>query len=639
MEAFRRAAEAGTGLDLADHEALHRWTLADPGGFWSLVWDQVGVIGEKGKTVFSPGVDMRSARFFPDARLNVAENMLEGRGRSPDGPAIEYRREDGMRRSLSLGQLRAEAAAFAAALRAAGVQPGDRVAAWMPHVPETVVAMLGAASIGAVFTSTSSDFGTAAVVDRLGQVKPVILIAADGYFYGGVRHDRMDALAEIRANLPSVQKVVIVGSGGNTPPTSAIPGAVQNEDFLRPHRGTQPSYARLPFDHPLYILYSSGTTGKPKCIVHRAGGVLIKHMQEQQHHLDVRPGDRVFYFTTCGWMMWNWQVSALASGATLVLFDGNPLHPGPEALFDLTDDVGITLLGVSAKFIDAVAKRGIRPVETHRLETLRTIASTGSPLAPEGFRFVYQGIKSDVHLASISGGTDLCGCLVGGDPTRPVYAGEIQGPALGMAIETLDEDGKPLRGEQGELVCTAPFPSMPLTFWGEGGDERYRAAYFDRFPGVWTHGDYASWTEHGGIVILGRSDATLNAGGVRIGTAEIYRIVERFPDVAEGVAVSQRLGSETRAVMFLRISDGAELTPELEAEIRRRLRTEGSPRHVPAIIATVADIPRTRNGKISELAVAAVVNGDPVKNAEALANPEALELFRDRPELRSADKA
>jgi acetoacetyl-CoA synthetase len=338
-------------------------------------------------------------------------------------------------------------------------------------------------------------------------------------------------------------------------------------------------------------------------------------------------------------MMWNWQVSALASGATLVLFDGNPLHPGPEALFDLTDDVGITLLGVSAKFIDAVAKRGIRPVETHRLETLRTIASTGSPLAPEGFRFVYQGIKSDVHLASISGGTDLCGCLVGGDPTRPVYAGEIQGPALGMAIETLDEDGKPLRGEQGELVCTAPFPSMPLTFWGEGGDERYRAAYFDRFPGVWTHGDYASWTEHGGIVILGRSDATLNAGGVRIGTAEIYRIVERFPDVAEGVAVSQRLGSETRAVMFLRISDGAELTPELEAEIRRRLRTEGSPRHVPAIIATVADIPRTRNGKISELAVAAVVNGDPVKNAEALANPEALELFRDRPELRSADKA
>jgi acetoacetyl-CoA synthetase len=369
-------------------------------------------------------------------------------------------------------------------------------------------------------------------------------------------------------------------------------------------------------------------------MVHKTGGVLIKHMQEQQHHLDIRPGDRLFYFTTCGWMMWNWLVSGLATGATIVLFDGNPFQPGPEALFDLVDDLDVTLLGVSAKYLDAVLKSGLRPVDSHRLSELRAIASTGSPLSPEGFAFVYDGIKSDVHLASISGGTDLCGCFVGGDPTKPVFAGEIQGRALGMAVEVFGDDGRALGpGEQGELVCTEPFPSMPITFWGPDGDDRYERAYFERFPGVWTHGDYAMWTERGGMVILGRSDATLNAGGVRIGTAEIYRVVEHFPEVMEAVAVAQRQGTDTRVVLFVRMADGVDLTPELESEIRRRLRSEESPRHVPAVITTVADIPRTRSGKISELAVTAVINGDPVKNTEALANPESLDMYRARPEL------
>ena len=531
---------ADSGVDLPDTSALHRWTVENPGSFWSAVWDATGMIGHKGSIAFEPGSTMRSARFFTHATLNVAENLLDGKGRSDDEPAIEFRREDGLVRSLSWAELRSEAAAFAAALRAMGVEAGDRVAAWMPHVPETVIAMLGAASIGALFSSTSADFGTAGVVDRFGQVEPKVLIAADGYLYGATRFERLGQLREIRAALPSLEVVVVVSYLDEAPDLSRVPNAVRYEEFVDAHRGTAPDYAQLPFDHPLYILYSSGTTGKPKCMVHRAGGVLLKHLQEQAHHIDIRSGDRVFYFTTCGWMMWNWLVSALGLGATIVLYDGNPFQPGPEALFDLVDDVDAKLMGVSAKFIDAVLKSGLRPMETHKLSSLRVIASTGSPLSPDAFEFVYSGIKKDVHLASISGGTDLCGCFVGGDPTRPVYAGEIQAPALGMQMEVLDENGHSLASGQGELVCTVPFPSMPLTFWGAGGDERYREAYFDRFDDVWTHGDYAMWTERGGMVILGRSDATLNSGGVRIGTAEIYRVVEQFPEVAEAVAVAQR---------------------------------------------------------------------------------------------------
>jgi acetoacetyl-CoA synthetase len=632
IEQFRRAAEVVAGEVLPDTRALHRWSIEHLADFWSLAWDELGVIGDRGGRAFLPGDDMRSARFFPDARLNFAENLIEGGHRPDDEVAIAYVREDGSRRSLARGEVRAQVAAFAAALRDAGVGPGDRVAAWMPHVPETVIAMLGAASVGAVFTSTSADFGTAGVIDRFGQVEPVVLVAADGYHYGGTVFDRRAQLGEIVRRLPSVRTVVYVDQLGRELPGD-VEGLVRFEEWIGPHRGSEPSYEPLPFDHPIYILYSSGTTGTPKCMVHRAGGVLIKHMQEQRHHFDVHPGDTVFYFTTCGWMMWNWLASALASGAAIVLYDGNPFEPGPEALFDMAQDLGVTMFGISAKYIDAVSKSGLVPKDTHDLSALRTIASTGSPLSPEGFAFVYESIAEDVHLASVSGGTDLCGCFVGGDPTSPVYAGEIQGPSLGMAVDVFDDDGNPVWGEQGELVCTKAFPSMPVTFWGPDGDARYQAAYFDRFPGVWTHGDFAMWTEHGGMVILGRSDATLNAGGVRIGTAEIYRVVEQFPQIVEAVAVAQRIGVDTRVVMFVKMAEGEELTPELEAEIRHRLRTEESPRHVPEIIATVQDIPRTRSGKVTELAVTAAVNGDPVKNTEALANPEALDLYRNRPEL------
>lgn len=633
IDTFRRAVAEARSLDIADTDALHQWSITDPAAFWSEVWDRAGIIGEKGDQVLRRGATMPDAEFFPDARLSVVENLLDGRGASDDAPAIEYRREDGLHRTISWSELRAEAAAFGAALLEMGVGAGDRVAAWMPHMPETVIAMLGAASIGAVFTSTSADFGSAGVVDRFGQVEPKVLVAADGYLYGGAEFGRMDQLRDIVGQLPTVEKVVVVPNLG-APDISEVGNGVVWDAFVGRHRGAGLSVERFAFDHPHYILYSSGTTGKPKCMVHKTGGVLIKHVQEQQHHLDIRAGDRLFYFTTCGWMMWNWLVSGLAVGATIVLFDGNPFHPGPKALFDLVDDLDITLLGVSAKYIDAVLKSGVRPADSHRLSALRTIASTGSPLSPEGFSFVYDGIKADVHLASISGGTDLCGCFVGGDPTKPVYPGEIQAKALGMAVEIFDDEGRPLGpGEQGELVCTEPFPSMPITFWGLDGDARYRAAYFERFPGVWTHGDYAMRTDRGGMVILGRSDATLNSGGVRIGTAEIYRVVEQFEEVAEAVAVAQRQGSDTRVVLFLRMAEGAELTPELEAEMRRRLRTEESPRHVPAVITTVGDIPRTRSGKISELAVTAVINGDAVKNTEALANPESLDMYRERVEL------
>lgn len=625
IEELRRRVNERHGVELHDSSELHRWSVDHLAAFWEETWDHLGVIGDRGTPSLDFGDEMIEARFFPEATLNVVDTLLDGRGAGDDEAAIEYRREDGLSRTISWAELRSETAAFAAALTTAGVGPGDRVAAWMPHVPETIIAMLGAAAIGAVFTSTSADFGPTGVVDRFGQVEPKVLVAADGYRYGGKAFSRIDELGEIRRQLPSVTTIVSVGV---LDPEARQEGATTWGDFLAPHRGIPLEPQPFPFDHPWYILYSSGTTGKPKCIVHKCGGVLLKHLQEQHHHLDIKPGDRVFYFTTCGWMMWNWLVSALGMGATIVLFDGNPGFPGPEALFDLADETDLTFFGVSAKFLDVALKSGLRPVDSHRLGSLRTIASTGSPLSADSFSFVYDGIKADVHLASISGGTDLCGCLVGGDPTRPVFAGEIQGPALGMAMEVFDDDGQPMPTGQGELVCTAPFPSMPLTFWGDGGDDRYRSAYFDRYPGVWAQGDYAMWTERGGLVILGRSDATLNASGVRIGTSEIYRVVESFDEVLEAVAVGRRDGADTQIVLYVRMSDGASLDDDLERSIRHRLKTEESPRHVPVEIIEIDDIPRTRSGKISELAVTAVVNGHPVKNSEALANPESLHLFK-----------
>jgi acetoacetyl-CoA synthetase len=633
MDRFRRAVERRFDVELDDSVALHRWSVEHLDDFWSAWWDHAGVVGERGGVAFQPGDGtFAAARWFPDARLNHAENLLAGPD-DPARPAILAWREDGQRRSLSWDQLRSNVAAAAAALTADGVGPGDRVAAWMPNVPETVVVMLATLAVGAVFSSTSPDFGTAGVVDRFGQIRPAVLVAADGYRYGGKVISCLDRLGDIVAALPTVRRIVVVGSLAERPSLRGVPGAMPFGDWVGTHADAPLRFTRQPFDHPGFILYSSGTTGPPKCIVHRGAGILLQHLKEHRLHGDVKPADRVFYFTTCGWMMWNWLTSALGSKASIVLFDGSPFHPSPAALFDVADRHDVTLLGISAKYVDGIRKAGLQPVRSHRLDSLRTICSTGSPLSPEGFAYLYESVKPDVHVASISGGTDLCGCFVGGDPTRPVYVGEIQGPAIGMAVDVYDEDARPCGpGQTGELVCTRPFPSTPIGFWDDDGS-RYQHAYFERFPGVWAHGDFASWTEHGGMVIHGRSDATLNAGGVRIGTAEIYRVVEQLPEVAEAIAVGQPWEGDTRIVLFVRLAEGAMLDEALTTRLRHELRTQCSPRHVPARILEVADVPRTRSGKIVELAVADVVSGRPVRNTEALANPEALAFFADRPEL------
>jgi acetoacetyl-CoA synthetase len=521
---------------------------------------------------------------------------------------------------------------MAAALVEAGVRPGDRVAAWLPNGLETVVTMLGATWVGATFSSTSPDFGVDGVVDRFGQIEPRVLVAVDGYHYGGQDHDCLGRLDVIIERLPSVEQVVVVPrldpTGG--PPEGSISWAAFLDDIDSPLT----SFERFAADDPWYVLYSSGTTGPPKCIVHRSGGLLLKHLVEHQLHGDLRPGDRVFYYTTAGWMMWNWLVSGLAGGETLVLYDGSPFHPGPEALFDLAEETRVSLFGVSAKFVDAVGNAGIRPVDTHDLSSVRTICSTGSPLSPEGFEVVYDRISPDAHLASISGGTDLCGCLVAGDPTAPVWAGEIQKPGLGMDIDVVDGAGVHLPSGKGDLVCRSPFPSMPLGFWDDPADARYHRAYFEDIPGCWRQGDFAEWTEHGGIVIHGRSDATLNPAGVRIGTAEIYRQVEQVPGITESLVIGQRHGDDTRVVLFVVTDVGVELDGDLADRIRSRVRRHATPRHVPSVIAEVAEIPRTRSGKIVELAVRSTVHGEPVPNVEALANPDALEHFVDHPALR-----
>ena len=635
MDEFRRLV-ALDHPDVVDSVALHAWSIAQPGDFWQRVWSSCGVIGEPGPVAFDAGDgSIRGAHFFPGSSVSYAENALAERP-GADAEAIVSISEHGERRSLSWSELRASVAALAAALVADGVRPGDRVAAYMPHVTETIVAFLAANAIGATFTSTSSDFGVDGVVDRFGQTQPTVLVAADGYRYAGNEFDCLGRLATIVEQLPSVRRTVVVGVLAEVPDVGAIVGGVRWTDYVAPHVHAPLEFTRLPGDHPVYILYSSGTTGKPKCITHRALGVLLMHLKEHQLHCDIHAGDRVLYFTTCGWMMWNWLVSVLASGATAVLFDGNPAFPAASRLFDIASDERLTLLGVSAKYVDSVHKAGERPVESHDLSALRTVCSTGSPLSEEGFRWVYEAMKPDVHLSSISGGTDLCACFVGGDPTRPVYAGEIQGPGLGMAVEVFSADGVAVTatGEKGELVCSVPFPSVPVGFWGDDATgSKFDAAYFQRFPGVWAHGDFASWTERGGMVIHGRSDATLNAGGVRIGTAEIYAQVEQIAGVVEAIAVGQEWDDDTRIVLFVRLVEGMRLNDALQSEIRARLRAHASPRHVPARIVQVSDVPRTRSNKISELAVADVVNGREVRNTEALANAECLAQYRSRPEL------
>ena len=575
---------------------------------------------------------MPGARWFPGARLNFAENLLHFRD---DQPALVFFNERGSRRMLSYRQLHAEVGRIAAGLRDCGVGPGDRVAGFMPNLPETVIAMLATASLGAIWSSCSPDFGIPGVLDRFGQIEPKVLFTADGYFYAGKTLDSLGPISGVLAQLPSVRRVVVVPYVGDaTRDTGALRDAVWFEAFGQ--RGAKPSFARLPFDHPLYVLYSSGTTGKPKCIVHGAGGTLLQHLKEHLLHTDLRRPDRLFYFTTCGWMMWNWLVSGLATGATLLLYEGSPFHPDPGVLWRMAADEHVTIFGTSAKYLASLEKSGYRPRQEVDLHALRTVLSTGSPLAPEGFEFVYRDVKPEVLLASIAGGTDIVSCFCLGNPTLPVYRGEIQCLGLGMDVSIVDASGAPLPvGEKGELCCARPFPSMPLGFWNDPDGLRYRAAYFERFPGLWHHGDYAAITAHGGVVIHGRSDAVLNPGGVRIGTAEIYRQVETLPEVLESICIGQDWDDDVRVVLFVRLRDGVELDEALQRRIRDTIRRNTTPRHVPAKIVRVADIPRTLSGKIVELAVRNVVQGLPVTNTDALANPQALELFRNLPELAS----
>ncbi len=632
LTAFARAAEQVSGRAFADYDALHAWSVEERAAFWNLVWDRCGVIGDKGERVLVDGDRMPGASFFPDARLNFAENLLRLTGA---GEAIVFRGEDKVERRLSWDDLHALVSRLQQYFVSVGVKPGDRVAGMMPNMPETIAAMLATASLGAVWSSCSPDFGVQGVLDRFGQIEPTVFVAVDGYWYNGKQIEVGDKVREVVGRLPSLKATLIVDYLGMADASaSRVERAAALNDALAGFEARPVDFARQPFAHPLYILFSSGTTGIPKCIVHSAGGTLLQHLKEQRLHVGLKEGDRFFYFTTCGWMMWNWLVTGLASGATLLLYDGSPFHPDGNAIFDFAQAERMNVLGTSAKFIDAVRKAGLEPARTHDLSALRTILSTGSPLSPEGFDFVYDSIKPDVHLASISGGTDIVSCFVLGIPTKPVWSGEIQGPALAMAVDVWDEEGHPVRGEKGELVCTRPFPSMPVGFWNDPDGAKYRAAYFERFPGVWCHGDFAEWTEHGGIVIHGRSDATLNPGGVRIGTAEIYNQVEQLSEIVEAICIGQDWDGDTRVVLFVRLAEGATLDEDLEKRIRHKIRTGASPRHVPARIAAVADIPRTKSGKITELAVRDVVHGREVKNKEALANPEALDLFRDRPELK-----
>ena len=629
-----RLAEFSNGMSF---DEVHNWSIASPDEFWRKVWQFCGTVGEQGERVIQrsefpadPSREFISTQFFPDARLSVVENFLRHTG---NGDAIIAINEIGKRESRSWDDLQRRVACLAGALEELGVVAGDRVAAWLPNGIEVIETMLAAASIGAIFSSCSPDFGAQGVLDRFSQIAPKVLVATDSYIYGGKRFDCLERLATVREGLPTLTSTLLVTGAESV----NLGDLVDYETFLHSGLKSPVSPRRFEFDHPWYVLFSSGTTGVPKCIVHRTGGVLLQHLKEHQLHCDIRSGDRVMYFTTTGWMMWNWLVSVLATGATVVLYDGSPSYPTMNRLFDLVDQENLTLLGTSAKFIDSARKSEINPKYSHSLTSLRTICSTGSPLSPDGFDWIYKKVSDDVHLASISGGTDIAACFVAGDPTSSVYAGEIQRPCLGMDTDVVNDETKSLKQSfdtAGELVCHQPFPSVPLGFWGDGSDglpdpnspgPKFRAAYFERFPGIWAHGDFASWTRHGGMVIHGRSDTTLNPGGVRIGTAEIYRVVEQHPDVLESLVFGQEYDNDVRIVLAVRLKPGISLSDLLVADLKLRIRNACTPRHVPAIVIAVADLPRTRSNKLVELAVADAVNGRPVRNIEAIANPEAID--------------
>jgi acetoacetyl-CoA synthetase len=615
---------------IRSYRDLHRFSIDSPDMFWRAIWEFCGVIGSPGERTLQHADRMPGAQWFPDASLNFAENLLRYRD---DREALVFRSETGIESSLSYGQLYREVAGVASALLRMGIGPGDRVAAYLPNLPETIIAMLATTSIGAIWSSCSPDFGINGVVDRLGQIEPRVVFCAAAYTYNGKQHDCLAKIRQIQQRIGSIEKIVVTPYVAVDPDLSGLINAQLWADF-QDTDASEIDFARLPFNHPVYILYSSGTTGVPKCITHGAGGTLLQHLKELMLHTDLKRDDRFMYFTTCGWMMWNWMVSGLATGAALILFEGSPFHPGPAALFDLVDEQKITVFGTGAKAISAWQKAGVKPRKTHTMTSLKTILSTGSPLAPESFEYVYSEIKNDLCLSSIAGGTDIVSCFAPGCPTLPVYRGEIQCLGLGMAVEICRDDGSYADiNETGELCCRTPFPSMPVYFWGDADGSKYQSAYFEQYPGIWAHGDYAKITEHGGLVIFGRSDATLNPGGVRIGTAEIYRQVESLDEVVESICVGQDWDDDVRVVLFVRLRERLTLDDDLQTRIRKVVRDNATPRHVPARIIQVGDIPRTVSGKIVELAVRNVIHDRPVKNVDALANPEALDLYRQLPEL------
>jgi len=633
LTAFMAQVKADWGVDFADYDPLFDWSITEIEKFWLSFWDFCGVIADtRGERVLIEGDKMPGARFFPDARLNFAENLLR---RRDDSDAIIFRGEDQVRQRLTHRQLYDGVSRLTQALAAAGVGEGDRVAGFMPNLPETIMAALAANALGAIWSSCSPDFGVQGVLDRFGQIEPKVLFCPDGYFYNGKSHESLRRVQEFAGQLPSLARIVIVPYIAAAPDISNIERAVTLDNFIAPFAAGEIAFKRIAFDAPLYIMYSSGTTGMPKCIVHGQGGTLLQHLKEHRLLCDVKPGDRVFHFTTCGWMMWNWMITALASEATLMLYDGSPFYPDGNILWTYAAQENFTLFGTSAKYIDALKNAGLDIVTSHDLPALRTITSTGSPLVPESYDYVYKHVKRDVCLSSIAGGTDIISCFMGGNPLGPVWRGEIQKRSLAMAVEVFDDGGKPVRGQKGELVCTRPFPSMPIYFWDDPGDARYRAAYFDTYPNIWRHGDYIALSEHNGVVVYGRSDATLNPGGVRIGTAEIYRQVENLHEVEEAIVIGQEWQSDTRVVLFVRLAPDATLDQALIDIIKARIRDGCTARHVPAKVIQVADIPRTKSGKIVELAVRDVVHGRPIKNKEALANPQALDLYADLPELRT----